>query len=52
MSLHKFSTSDSEKVKFTEDEKQIFDEFKEKCKEKGINHKSLLKKINYLYKLR
>lgn len=52
MGLHKFSTSGSNTVKFTEDEERIFDEFKEKCREKGIDHRSLVKKINYLYKLR
>ncbi len=52
MGLKKFSTSESNKVRFTEDERDIFEDFKQECRDRGIDHKMLLKKINNLYRLR
>ncbi len=52
MALEKFSLKDSNKVKLTEDEKEILENLKKRCKEKGIDHRMFLKKLNNLYKLR
>lgn len=52
MGLKKFSTPKSNKVRFTEDEKDIFEDFKKQCRERGIDHKMMLKKIFNLYRLR
>ncbi len=51
MGLKKFSGDTKEKVKFTKDEKEIFEDFKDQCRERGIDHKMLLQKISRLYRL-
>lgn len=52
MSLEKFSKPGSSTVRFTEDEEEIFNEVKKKCRERGINHRNFLEKVARLYKLR
>lgn len=52
MTLEKFSNPKEGKIKLTEDEKEIFEDFKDQCREKGVEHRSLIKKIAYMYKLR
>ncbi len=52
MSLEKFRKPASTGVKFTEDEEELFNEMKTRCREKGINHRNFLEKVSLLYKLR
>lgn len=52
MALEKFSIKSSNETRITEDEKEIFDELKKKCREKGIDHKIFIKKLSNLYRLR